>query len=391
MKILHITPSAPYNDYWGYQDNLLPKYQKKLGHDVTVITTNTKHENGRIVETDCGDYILNDGVRVIRRKVKKYCSHILTCMNARLEMGNILNDIMPDYIFFHGLVSSNIYDVIRYKKRINPKCYVVADNHLDYNNGLNGDFKGRIIRTFYRIQCKRSMKYIDKIYGVTPWRKKCAEEYFKVPVDKTDVLIMGADDEKVDLKNKDIIREEIRKKYNICSQDFLIVTGGKIELKKNIHLLMQACSELQDVKLLIFGSVLDDIKVEFEKLVQEDNIRYVGWIPSDEVYHYFFASDLCFFPGQHSVLWEQACAAKTPCVFQMWPDMQHVNNGGNSDFIDEITVDSLKEKILELHNTKKYFVMKSVAESDNTNVFLYSNIARKSMECVREKVSSNCL
>ena len=36
MKIVHIAPNAPYNDYWGYQDNLLPKYHKKLGHDVTV-------------------------------------------------------------------------------------------------------------------------------------------------------------------------------------------------------------------------------------------------------------------------------------------------------------------------------------------------------------------
>ena len=39
--ILNIALSAPYNDYWGYQDNLLPKYQRKLGHQVIIITTNT--------------------------------------------------------------------------------------------------------------------------------------------------------------------------------------------------------------------------------------------------------------------------------------------------------------------------------------------------------------
>ena len=43
MKIVHIAPNAPYNDNWGYQDNLLPRYQKKLGHDVTVIITNKMH------------------------------------------------------------------------------------------------------------------------------------------------------------------------------------------------------------------------------------------------------------------------------------------------------------------------------------------------------------
>ena len=49
MRILHIAPSAPYNDYWGYQDNLLPKYHRKLGHEVTVIVTNTMHKDGKIV------------------------------------------------------------------------------------------------------------------------------------------------------------------------------------------------------------------------------------------------------------------------------------------------------------------------------------------------------
>ena len=55
MKIVHIAPSAPYNDHWGYQDNLLPKYQKKLGHEVTMITTNLMHRDGKIVETECAD------------------------------------------------------------------------------------------------------------------------------------------------------------------------------------------------------------------------------------------------------------------------------------------------------------------------------------------------
>lgn len=41
MRIVHICLQAPYNDYWGYQDNLLPKYHRKSGHDVTVITTST--------------------------------------------------------------------------------------------------------------------------------------------------------------------------------------------------------------------------------------------------------------------------------------------------------------------------------------------------------------
>jgi hypothetical protein len=37
MKIIHICQY--YNDGFGYQENLLPRYQAKLGHDVMVITS----------------------------------------------------------------------------------------------------------------------------------------------------------------------------------------------------------------------------------------------------------------------------------------------------------------------------------------------------------------
>ena len=57
MKIVHIVPKAPYNDNWGYQDNLLPKYQRKMGHEVTVITTNTMQQDGKIINTACILYI----------------------------------------------------------------------------------------------------------------------------------------------------------------------------------------------------------------------------------------------------------------------------------------------------------------------------------------------
>ncbi len=117
MKIVNVAPISPYNDYWGYQDNLLPKYHKKLNHDVTVIITNTMHKDGKIVETDCSDYVLNDGVRVIRMKHKKYFWRILTDVCSYLPVYRTLTDLKPDFIFYHGLISTTIFDVIRYKKR----------------------------------------------------------------------------------------------------------------------------------------------------------------------------------------------------------------------------------------------------------------------------------
>ena len=384
MKILHIAPSAPYNDYWGYQDNLLPKYHKKLGHDVTIITTNTMHKDGKIVETECTDYVLTDGVRVIRLSKRKYPSRVLTNVNARLVgIQKYLKEINPDFIFFHGLVSTTIYDVMKYKKRVNPDCVVVQDNHLDYNIGRGSTSRNdKIIRAFYRHVNHKSIPTVTRVYGVTPWRKTYAEDYFKIPADKTDVLIMGADDEKIDFEHRYEIRTRIREQYQVSEKDFLIVTGGKIDKKKGIDLLMEAVGKNESVKLLVFGQVNEELKDRFDRLLKDNpNIVYIGWIDSDKVYDYFFAADIVMFPGQHSVLWEQACAAKVPCVFERWVGMDHVNNGGNSDFFDEVSVDGITKKIAELQFTPKYNQMKTVAEREKTDIYLYSKIAEKSLEC----------
>ncbi len=383
MKIVHIAPNAPYNDNWGYQDNLLPKYHKKAGHDVTVFVSTLTHRDGRIVETEPADYVLPDGVRVVRLRKKEYAHRVLTNLNAKMEVYSYLKELQPDFVFYHSLSSATIYDVVRYKKEVNPACVIVRDNHLDYNNcmPLSG-IKKILIRGFYRHTVRKTMPYVSRVYGVTPWRQQFAEDFFRVPHSKTDVLIMGADDEQMNLSEKPQIRAEVRRQYGISDDDFLVVTGGKIDTAKKIDLLMKACMETKDVKLLVFGNVCDGVREEFENLLAaSDRITYVGWVNASDVYRYFFAADLVFFPGGHSVMWEQACASKVPCVFQKWNGMEHLNNGGNSDFLYPVTVESIADKLRSLRFTPAYYAMKQVADSGATDVYLYSHIAEKSLEC----------
>lgn len=387
MKIVHIAPRAPYNDYWGYQDNLLPKYQKKLGHDVTMIITNTMHKDGKIVETDCSDYVLNDGVRVIRLKVKQYCNAALTNQNSKLPVYEYLKKIKPDFVFYHSLHGTTIFDVIKYKKKINPKCVIVQDNHVDYNNCNDpGGLKGSICREYQRFINRIAGKYISKVYGVTPWRKTFAEDYYQIPKSKTDVLIMGADDEYLDLEHREEQRKKVRAQYKFADEDYVIVTGGRIDKEKNIDSLIRVCGRLkgQNVKLLVFGSVSPVFKDKFDEVLSETtNVTYIGWIDANKVYPYFFAADLVVFPGGHSVMWEQACASKTPCLFNYWDGMEHLDNGGNCVCASLKTEGEIEEEVRSLINTEKYRKMQGEAMSEKTDAYRYSNIAKKSLECAR--------
>lgn len=67
----------------------------------------------------------------------------------------------------------------------------------------------------------------------------------------------------------------------------------------------------------------------------------------------------------------------------MWDKMDHVDNGGNAQFIAPVNVNTIKEKIERLKFTPKYFEMKKAAESSKTDIYLYSYIAKKSLECAK--------
>ena len=385
MKIIHIAPNAPYEEGWSYQENLLPKYQAKLGHQVILAVSTQRHQETEQKPRSYEDYQSPDGFRVIRYPVRRSPLPFLGRALKFLDVYALLCEERPDLIFHHGLISPTIRQAVRYKKEVNPDCVIIQDNHMDYNIGFTADRpKGRILKRVYSRLYRSVDPYITKVYGVTPWREQYARDIFGVPPEKTDVLIMGADDDRLEFHNRDTYRTQLRQQYGVSPEEFLIVTGGKIDAKKKIHLLMDAVNGLKQVKLLICGTATPDFAEEFQTHFNP-NVIDAGWISSEEFYGYFFAADLVFFPGQHSVLWEQACASKVPCVFGKWEGMDHVDNGGNARFLDCRTPDEIRELIQRLQFTEDYRQMQAAAQSEKTDIYLYSRIAEKSLECAIEK------
>lgn len=386
MNIVHIAPDSPYSEGWAYQENLLPKYQARLNNNVTLIVNKETNGKEKIV-TNFHDYISPDGFRVIRLDKIVPKSKLGRAFFSKLDIYNYLIELKPDMVFFHALISVTIDQVIKYKKEVNKNLVIVMDNHFDNKIGLDKTKKVTFAlqKIVYRYRVKRIKKYIDKVYGVTPWRKEYAEKFFGVPSEITDTLFMGADDDKLDFDNREKIRAGIRKKYNVKNDELLIVTGGKIDKNKKIDLLLNSCKNFKNVKIMIFGKILDDVKdVITKEMESRQNIINIGWIDSEKVYDYFFAADLACFPGQHSVLWEQACASKVPCLFEWANGMDYLNINKNVEFIKEISEDKLKATIKELIFTEKYYRLKRNAENIKNNKFLYSEIAKKSLECLNK-------
>jgi hypothetical protein len=136
-----------------------------------------------------------------------------------------------------------------------------------------------------------------------------------------------------------------------------------------------------NLKIIVFGKPTIDMYEEIMSKCGNKNVIYVDWIAPKDLHKYFFAADLPFFPGTHSVLWEEAVGFGLPCVFYKWEGIQHLDIGGNCLFIDDLSVENIKSTIESLTNNRLLFnQLKAKAEALGPDFFSYSNIAKKAIQ-----------
>ncbi|WRK53645.1 hypothetical protein SD457_00395 [Coprobacillaceae bacterium CR2/5/TPMF4] len=95
---------------------------------------------------------------------------------------------------------------------------------------------------------------------------------------------------------------------------------------------MKMINELSNnIKLLVFGSIIDELIDEFNSLLS-NQVIYLGWLNQSEMINKLLIADLAIFPGRHSVIWEQACGLGIPIIVKNWKGTHHVDKGGNAFF-----------------------------------------------------------
>ena len=383
MKIVHIMMTGPVTDGWTYQDNLLTKYHRRLGYEVTMITSQwVWGENGKLTKFEKTDYINENDVKVIRlpikgkdkfsRKFKKYYG-LYTAIESE----------KPDILFIHGVSFCDVKRVVRYI-RSHSDIRVYVDNHSDFSNsGTNWISRNILHKIIWKRNAQMILPYTEKFYGVLPARVDWLVDMYGLPKEKCELLVMGADDDKVKEASNPKIRKDVRKRYGIDEDDFLIMTGGKIDpAKAQTLMLMDAVSQIKDpkVRLIVFGSVTKDLQEQVNERCVEDKVLYIGWVQSDDSYKYFAAADLVVFPGRHSVFWEQVAGLGIPMLCKYWEGTTHVNFGGNVKFLEEDSEEEIKREIkCILDNMEEYSKMRDTAKRA-ANLFEYSTIAKKSIQ-----------
>lgn len=384
MKIVHLCLGSFFPDNFSYQENLLPKYHKILGYDVEVIaSTQSFDSQGKVCFLDnVGSYQNEYDIKVTRLPYKNG-NKIWKKLKRYKGVFNALSDAAPDILFIHGGQFLDIDQVVKYLK-IHPEVTVYVDNHADFSNSATNWISKNIL---HKIIWKHTMHKIEpytrKFYGVLPVRVDFLKNVYGLPAEKCELLVMGADDELVKKAKDSGAREKIRAKFGIKEDDFLIMTGGKIDpWKTQTLLLMQAVKNIDrdNVRLIIFGSVTQELADQVKSLADGNKIQYIGWITSKDTYDYFEAADLVVFPGRHSVMWEQVTGQGKPMIVKDWPGTHHVDLGGNVLFLNQDSVDEIYDRISYLiNNPGIYRDMMLVAQLKGEQFFSYKDIAKRSI------------
>lgn len=385
MNVLHLCLSCFYIDNYGYQENMLPKYHVLQGHNVQVLASLVsfdKNGNPCLLKNE-REYLTKDEYKVIRTDYKRPFYSFNKLFRRYNKVYEHITNFAPDIIFIHDCQFWDIFEVIKYLKK-HPDVKVFVDGHTDLINSARNWLSREILHKIVWKHCAQAINpYTEIFWGVTPLRCDFFNEIYGIPLEKIDLLVMGVDDANIPYKDRDEIKISVRKELGVSKNDFVIVTGGKIDKMKNIDLLMQAIVEinLSSIKLIVFGNILPEIESIILQLATNENIIYIGWINSEQAYKYFFAADLAIFPGTHSVLWEYSVGCGIPAFFKRWPGMEHIDVGGNVLFLDDDSIDELSKEILSIaSDSNRYMQMAQVAKTRGIDNFKYSIIASKAIQ-----------
>ena len=381
MKVLHIILHGTYTDGFSYQENLISIYHKRAGNKVDIITTDTIiDDNGqRTTVSDPLHYTNDDGIVVTRLRYKKPMK-LYRILRRFSGLKQALENSAPDCIFIHGCQFMDMDIVADYLKK-HPGIKVYVDNHADFNNSATNFLSKNILHKIIWKRCAHIIEpFTSKFYGVVPARVDFLKEMYDLPAEKCGLLVMGADDDAVEKARCPEVRENRRTAYGVTDDDIVIVTGGKIDHNKpQVLKLMHAVNDMSDerVKLMVFGSVTDELKAEFDRNLT-DRVIHIGWRKSEDIYEDFAAADLVAFPGLHSVLWEQAVGMGVPCLFKRIKGFEHVDLGGNCLFFEQDDEEEYKVRIMRALD--QLDEMKQIAQEKGMKTFSYREIAKRALE-----------
>lgn len=146
-------------------------------------------------------------------------------------------------------------------------------------------------------------------------------------------------------------RNEIRKKYNLSEDDFVVLGAGQVQTRKGVLDFVKVAESMPDVKFVwaggfSFGAVTDGYK-ELKEIMDNPpkNVQFIGIIPREEMNGLYNMADTLFVPSYNELFPMtilEALSCETPIVLRdldLYKDIlfeKYLKGSNNKDFTKRI-------------------------------------------------------
>lgn len=390
MKILHW--DEMFHPSFGYQINVLSKFQAKQGHEVIILTSEkvelhptfkTFGNNQGISNLD-QQFTEKYHVQIIRLPIHGIISSRVIYKRGYIER---IVSLKPDVIMCHTNDTLSAMRIVQRYKSINIP--IVFDNHM-LEMASRNPLK-EVFRWYFR-------KFITPIIVRNKWKviktqdDNFVNKHLGIPAELTPFISFGSDttlffpDEQT--------RSEMRRKLEISDDDFVVIYAGKLTEQKGGKFLAESINEQfetsRNLVFVIVGNSTDAYGEEVEKILSSSKNRILRF-PTQEYLDlppFFQMSDLCVFPKQVSLSFFDAQACGVPVISvenNINRNRLQFQNGFN--FVEDNQGD-FREKIIQCANLDN-LEFKKMRENSSTFVqreYDYYNIAMKYTEILESEV-----
>lgn len=173
-------------------------------------------------------------------------------------------------------------------------------------------------------------------------------------------------------------KEEIRKKYQIKSNDILLITACRLTKEKNLEFLVKSfirvAEKQKNVKFMIVGD--GAVKKDLEKMTKDfgiqDRVIFTGLVNRNSIIGLYQASDIFVFASKtetYGLVVIEAMAAGNPVVAVKASGIEDIVKNGEDGFLTSEQEDEFADNILKIVNNNELRRKMSVNAKNNSRKF----------------------
>jgi len=263
-----------------------------------------------------------------------------------------IQDIHPDILFVHTIESYSAQRIIL-SRRILSGYSIFFDTHTLLNQ-FKGGIKSRLHLWFLkRIASKRICKYDAKVFATVPENRMILQRDYGIPSDRILYSPIGTDLSIFNFDNN--ARIKLRKEEMLAEEATVLLYTGKINHRKNPHLILEAVSliqqQIKNPLYVYFVGAYDQVYFD-EKMEISFNsayiyVKFVPAVPVSELYAWYSMADFAVFPCENTLSALDAQACRLPVIMQEdMTNLERLSHGGLTYAPGDIK--DLSEKILTM-------------------------------------------